>query len=110
LKIRANDNVLVIQGKDKGKQGKVQKIIRRIRKYKGEQILVIVDGVNMVKKHAKGKPGVRQAGIIDLEAPMDASKVALICIHCGKPTRTGIHYLEEGSRTRVCKKCQQNIE
>ena len=110
MKIQTNDNVLVIQGKDKGKQGKVQKIIRRTRKNNIQQILVVVDGVNLVKKHTKGRPGVRQAGIIDLEAPMDASKVALICTHCGKPTRTGIRYLEEGSRTRVCKKCQQDIE
>ena len=110
MKIQTNDNVLVIQGKDKGKQGKVQKIIRRTRKNAGQQILVVVDGINLVKKHTKGRPGVRQAGIIDLEAPMDASKVALICMHCNKPTRTGIRYLEEGSRARVCKKCQQDIE
>ena len=110
MRIQTNDNVLVIQGKDKGKQGKVQKVLRRIRKHSNEQVLVVVDGVNMVKRHTKGRPGVRQAGIIDREAPMDISKVALICIHCGKPTRTGTRYLEEGSRTRVCKKCQQDIE
>ena len=102
-RIKRDDTVLVIRGKDKGKQAKVQRVDPR-------QNLLLVEGVNMVKRHLKaGARGTRQAGIIDMEKPLDASKVMLVCPSCGKPTRVGTQMLEDGTKARVCKRCHQMI-
>ncbi len=103
MKIRKNDNVLVIKGKDRGKQGRVQRVLP-------SEGRVVVEGVNMISRHTKARPGLRQAGIITREAPMNVSKVLLVCTQCGKPTRTGKKHLQEGSKARTCKKCQEVIE
>ena len=103
MKIHKNDNVLLIKGKDRGKQGRVQRVLP-------SEGRVVVEGVNMISRHTKARPGLRQAGIITREAPMDVSKVLLVCTQCGKPTRTGKKQLQEGSKARVCKKCQEVIE
>ena len=103
MRIRNNDSVIVIKGKDRGKQGKVQRVLLK-------EGLLVVEGINIITRHTKARPGVRQAGIITREAPMDASKVALVCPHCGKPARIGAKRLQEGPKTRVCKRCQQEIE
>lgn len=102
MNIRKNDNVLVIKGKDRGKQGRVQRVL--------PQRSLVVEGINMISRHTKASPGIRQAGIVRREAPMDASKVVLICIQCGKPTRVGAKHLEDGTTARVCKRCQEVIE
>ena len=78
--IRRDDNVVVIAGKDSGKTGKVNRVIR-------EKDRVVVAGVNIATKHVKNRPGVRQAGIIHVEAPLHVSNVMLMCPNCGKPTR-----------------------
>ena len=78
--IRRDDNVLVIAGKDRGKTGKVNRVIR-------EKDRVVVAGVNIATKHVKNRPGIRQAGIIHVEAPLHISNVMLICPNCNKPTR-----------------------
>ena len=98
LHIRTGDTVVVLSGKHKGKQGKVLQTSPKEQK-------VIVEGVNMVTKHVKprrvGEPG----GIIKAEGAMYASKVMLVCPSCNKPTRIAHKILEDGTKVRLCKKC-----
>src|SRR5262245_33775243 len=104
LNLRKNDRVMVIAGKDKGKTGRVIEV--RPRKHQ-----VLVEGVNMVKRHMKAnsRRGV-QGGILERESPIDVSNVMVICPHCGEPTRSGHQVLEDGKRHRACKKCGAAIE
>ena len=102
MKIRKNDTVLVIRGKDRGKKGKVRFV------YPVEE-RVLVDGVNMIKRHSKARAKVRQAGIIELEAPVHISKVMLVCNKCTQPTRVGFRFLE-GGKVRVCSSCHEVID
>ena len=101
--IRRDDNVMVIAGKDRGKSGKVNRVIR-------EKDRVVVAGVNIATKHVKSRPGIRQAGIMHVEAPLHISNVMLICPNCSKPTRVGHAFQEEGTKVRVCKHCHQVID
>ncbi len=103
MKIRKDDEVLVIIGDDQGKKGKVH------RYYPREDRLV-VEGVNMVKRHMKPRPNIRQAGIIEREAPIRVSDVMLICTKCNKPTRVGFRILEGKTKVRVCKRCNEVID
>ena len=103
MKIRKDDTVLVIAGKDRGKKGKV-----RFAHPRKQQ--VIVEGVNFVKKHSKARGAARQAGIIDLEAPLDISKVMMLCNKCNKPGRIGMKRLEDGQKARFCRACGEVIE
>ena len=99
-RLKRDDEVMVVRGRDKGRRGKIQRVIRD----KGK---VLVEGINMVKRHYKaGAQGTRQAGIVDKEMPMDASKVMPICPSCDKPTRIAIKILDDGSKSRVCKHCE----
>jgi large subunit ribosomal protein L24 len=102
-RLKRDDEVLILRGKDKGKRGKVQKFLPA-------QNLILVEGLNRVKRHLKaGAQGARQAGIIEKEMPMNASKVMPICPNCDKPTRIGIQVLDDGSKTRMCKRCNSMI-
>jgi large subunit ribosomal protein L24 len=103
MKIKKGDTVLVITGKDRGKKGKVRFA------YPDKQ-QVIIEGVNFVKKHSKARGAVRQAGIIDLEAPLDISNVMLLCNKCNKPGRIGYKRLEDGRKARFCRVCGEVIE
>jgi len=103
MNIRKNDTVLVIAGKDKGKKGKVRFA------YPTEEQLV-VDGINFIKKHVRAKKQVRQAGIIEREAPIHVSNVMLLCSKCNRPTRIGFHFLEDGRKVRVCRSCHEVID
>ena len=103
MKIKKGDTVLVISGKDKGKKGKV-----RFSFPKEER--VIVEGVNMIKRHTRARGIVRQAGIIEREAPLHISKVMLICNKCNHPTRVGFRFLEDGRKVRFCHSCQEVID
>jgi large subunit ribosomal protein L24 len=103
VKIRKDDTVLVISGKDKGKKGKV----RYASPDKGQ---VLVEGINMIKKHTKARAVARQAGIIDREAPLHSSKVMLICGKCNRPTRVSFHFLEDRRKVRVCSSCHEVID
>ena len=96
MKIRKNDTVLVIAGKDKGKKGKV-----RFAYPKDERVLV--EGINFIKKHTRARGQVRQAGIIEREAPIHVSNVMLLCSKCNHPTRVGFRFLEDGKKVRVCR-------
>jgi len=101
-KIRQNDEVVIIAGKDKGKQGKVQRVLV-------EKERVVVEGVNIVKRHIRPNPSLRQTGIVQSEAPIHVSNVKLLCPSCGKPARFGAQFLEDGSKARVCKVCRESI-
>lgn len=103
MKIRKDDTVLVIKGKDRGKKGKV-----RFAHPKKQQI--IVEGINFIKKHSKARGAVRQAGIIDLEAPVHISNVMLLCDKCNKPGRIGFQKLGDGRRVRICRACHEVID
>ena len=103
MRIRTGDNVLVIAGKEKGKTGRVERQI-------SGQDRVIVEGVNLVTKHMKARPGVSQSGKIQKEAPIHASNVVLICNKCNEPTKLKTVFLDTGSRVRSCTKCQEVID
>jgi len=103
MKIKKNDEVVVILGRDRGKKGKVQR-------YFPEDNRLIVEGANMIKRHMKPKGTMRQAGIIEKEAPIHISDVMLICKKCNKPTRIGYRYLEGKNKVRICKKCHEVID
>jgi large subunit ribosomal protein L24 len=103
MKIRKNDTVLVIAGKDRGKKGKVRKALPKNDK-------VIVEGANMIKRHSRAKGQARQAGIIELEAPLDVSNVILICNKCNKPARVGFRFLSDGRKARICRSCDEVID
>ena len=103
LKIRRDDTVEVIGGKDKGKRGKVREV-------RPESQRVIVADVNVVKRHYKpGRQTARQAGIVEIEAPIHLSNVAVVCTKCNKPTRLGARTLTDGMKGRTCKKCGELI-
>ena len=115
-KIKRDDNVVVLAGRDRGKTGVVRQVIGGgdLVKVKGHrpkltEDTVIVTGVNMVKRHRRTQPGVAQTGIIEKEMPMPLSKVMLVCNSCNRPTRVGIAVRTDGKH-RVCKKCGQDID
>lgn len=103
MKIRKNDEVLIVTGDDRGKKGKVHRYYPREER-------IVVEGVNMVKRHMKPRGNIRQAGIIEREAPISISDVMLICTKCNKPTRVGFLQLEGKSKVRVCRRCHEVID
>ncbi|AAD36555.1 50S ribosomal protein L24 [Thermotoga maritima MSB8] len=103
MRIKKGDLVEVISGKDKGKRGKVLRVIPKENK-------VIVENVNMVKRHQRPVPQLREGGIIEREAPIYASKVMVVCPACDKRTRVGYRFTEDGKKVRYCKKCGEIID
>ncbi len=104
MKIKKGDTVEVISGDDRGLRGTVRVALPKEGR-------VIVAGVNIVKKHQRPTGNVRtQAGIIEREAPIRVSNVALVCPHCDKPTRVGYRVAPDGSKTRICRKCKESID
>jgi large subunit ribosomal protein L24 len=102
MKLRKGDRVRVIAGKDLGREG----VIMRVLPTKNR---VIVEGVNVAKKHQRPQRATMQAGIIDKDMPLDASNVALVCGSCGGPTRIGYRFDANGKKVRVCAKCRGDI-
>ncbi|MCY4367074.1 MAG: 50S ribosomal protein L24 [Chloroflexi bacterium] len=103
MNVRAGDDVLVIAGKEKGKTGRVSRSLT-------EKNRVVVDGVNIITRHIKPRPGLRQAGRIQIEAPIHISNVMLICNKCSKPIRAKSVSLETGQRVRGCPKCKEVLD
>jgi large subunit ribosomal protein L24 len=103
MKIRKNDTVLVIAGKDKGKKGKV-----RFAYPKEGRILV--EGVNFIKRHSRAVKGARQAGIIEREETISVADVMLLCSKCNHFTRVGFRFLEDGRKVRVCRSCGEVVD
>jgi large subunit ribosomal protein L24 len=101
LKIKKGDRVRVLSGKDKGKEGEVMRAMPKEGK-------VIVDGVNVAKKHQKATRATMQGGIIDKDMPMPVSRVALLCPSCG-PTRVGYRLSPDGPKVRICRKCGSDV-
>ncbi len=102
-RIRREDTVLVTKGKDRGRTGEVRKVIPKKNR-------LIVTGVNMVKRHMKPQGQQKPGGIIDREAPIQMSNVALICESCQEPVRVGFRMAGEGRRVRFCKRCDANLD
>ena len=128
--IRKGDTVVVLAGKDAGKRGKVEKVIRRTasatalrvpfrRGTNTSGIAVVVEGLNIAKRHTKPRqsagrtdrvPKIQQGGIIEIAMPLDVSKVMLVCPSCDLPTRIGHSTLDDGHRVRVCSHCGKALE
>ncbi len=103
MKIRKNDTVLVITGKDKGKKGKVHSAYPKDER-------VMVEGINLIKRHTRARGQVRQAGIVEREALISVSNVMLLCSRCDHPARVGFRFLEDGRKVRICRSCHEVID
>jgi large subunit ribosomal protein L24 len=101
--LKKDDKVKVIVGKDKGKIGKVIKVFR-------DKERVLIENVNMVKKHSRPTATNRQGGIVESEAPINWSNVMLMCNKCVKPARIQMKYLDDGKKVRTCGKCGEIID
>ncbi len=106
MKIKKGDTVLIISGKYRGKKGKVLKAFPKERK-------ILVEGINIVKKHQKPRRAGEKGQIVEMPAPIDVSNAKLICPKCGKATRVGYKIISniknQKSKIRICKKCGQEI-
>jgi large subunit ribosomal protein L24 len=100
-KILSGDEVIVLRGKNKGARA-------RVRQNNPREEKVVIEGVNIVRKHLK-RGRARQAGIVEVEAPMHASKVMLVCPSCDEATRVGFRLDQHGNKERFCKKCEATI-
>lgn len=101
MKIKKNDQVLIIAGKDKGKRGKVLEVFTSIQK-------IMVENINLAKKHRRPRKQNEKGQIVQVPRPLHLSNVKLICPKCGEASRLG-YKLTEAGKYRVCKKCQQEI-
>jgi len=129
--IRKGDTIVVLAGKDAGKRGTVDRVIRREPSPGGTRsifrrgssaggVSVVVEGINISKRHTKprqgstsgigGVPRIEPGGILDVNHPLPLSKVMIVCSNCGKPTRIGHRTLDNGRRVRVCKQCGEQME
>ena len=128
--IRKGDSVVVLAGKDAGKRGTVERVIRRMaapsaarsvfrRGSSAGGVSVVVEGLNIAKRHTKPRqsagasdrvPKMQQGGILEIAQPLPVSRVMLVCTSCGKPTRIAHATLETGRRVRVCRHCGQQLE
>jgi large subunit ribosomal protein L24 len=112
LKIKKGDSVQVLTGKDAGKRGTVQRVLPAERR-------ILVEKVNMIKRHTKPRPAPRRSGsqqiipggVIEREAPLQISNVAIVCPACGEPSRIGYRINEkDGNKVRVCRNCDKDID
>lgn len=103
IRLKKDDLVEVITGKEKGKTGKILKVIR-------EKNQVLVEKVNIIKRHTRPSPSTGQGGIVEKEAPLQVCKVMLICPKCANPTGFRLTTTPEGKKARVCRKCKELID
>jgi large subunit ribosomal protein L24 len=101
--IRRGDMVGVIAGRERGKRGKVLRVLP-------EKSRVLIEHVNMVKKHQRPTQKLRQGGIIEREGALALSNVLVVCPRCDKPARTGIKVLTDGRKVRTCRRCGESID
>ena len=101
-KIKRNDTVVVITGKDRGKKGKVLRLFPK-------DYRVIVEGINLVKKHQRKTQQNQQGGIAQIPMPIHLSNLLIICKNCNKPTRVGFTALKDKTKSRICRKCKEPI-
>ena len=103
IHVRRGDTVAVIAGRERGKRGKVLRVLQAEGR-------VLVEKINMIKKHQRPTQKLRQGGIIERENPLALSNVLLVCGRCDRPVRTGVQVLGNGRKLRVCKKCGEPID
>jgi large subunit ribosomal protein L24 len=103
MRLRKGDRVYVVSGKDKGKEGNILR--RDVTKE-----TVVVENVNMLTKSMRPTQKNPRGGLVKMEAPVKASKVMLVCPSCGKPTRVGRAFLDDGKKVRLCKKCGEIVD
>jgi len=104
MPIRKNDTVLVTTGKDRGKRGRVLKVVPDTNR-------LVVEGVNFIKRHTKPNPQRNiKGGLVEREAALHASNVQIVCPECGQPTRLGRRLLEDGRKVRICRKCEGVVD
>ena len=128
--IRKGDTVVVLSGKDAGKRGTVERVIRREAAPRGGRsvfrrgssaggVSVVVEGINIAKRHTKPRqtssstdrmPKIQQGGILEIAQPVPIGKVMIVCGSCGKPTRISHKTLDNGRRVRVCRHCGEQLE
>ncbi len=101
--VRQDDLVELLAGKDRGKRGHVRQVLPARQR-------VVVQGLNRVKRHLKARQMGTQAGIIEIEAPLHWSNVALVCRHCDRPTRVGYRFRADGVKVRACKRCAEDLD
>jgi large subunit ribosomal protein L24 len=102
--IKKNDNVVVIAGRDRGKRGRVLRVIPA----KGR---VVVEGVSFIKRHTRPNPQKNvKGGIVERESPLSVANVQLVCPECSNPTRVGRQRLDDGRRVRICRKCKGVVD
>jgi len=102
MHVKKGDNVVVLAGKDRGKNGKVLQALP-------QKDRVVVENVNVIKRHSRPRPG-QEGGIFEREAAIHASNVKLVCPACGEDTRTGVRLLDDGLKARYCKKCNEIVD
>jgi large subunit ribosomal protein L24 len=102
-RVRKDDTVLVIAGRERGKTGKVLRVIAKTNR-------VVVERVNMVKRHTKPRTTQQQGGIVEKEAPLHVSNVQPLCGRCDKPARIGTRRLEDGRGVRMCRRCGEQLD
>lgn len=105
MKIKKGDTVLIISGKDRGRKGKVLQVFPKRPGYPGK---ILVEGLNIKKKHIRPKRSGEKGQIVELPGPIDVSNVKILCPKCGKPTRIGYKIVEK-KKFRICKKCGGEI-
>lgn len=101
MKIKKGDKVKVITGKDKGREGVVERVYRKTFK-------IVIPGINIYKKHIKKTEQTPQGGVVEIPRALDVSKVILVCPKCGKPARVG-YQIEKNRKFRICKRCKSKI-
>lgn len=102
MKLRKGDTVKVVKGKDKGRTGKIEKILPGIGK-------ILIPGVNVYKKHAKPRSEKERGGVIEVVKPLPVANVALVCPKCSQQTRIGYQVDKSGEKHRICRKCGVNL-
>ncbi len=102
-KLKKDDKVKVIAGKDKGKIGKILKVDRKNQR-------VLVENINIIKRHQRPSAANRQGGIVETEAALNWSNVMLVCNKCVKPVRIKMQLLDDGKKVRICRKCNEQID
>lgn len=101
-RIRKNDTVMVVAGRDRGKTGKVLRVIP-------EEGRVVVERLNVVKRHSKPRGPASPGGIVEKEAPLDLSNVMIFCDRCNAPVRAGIKLAVDGGKARICRRCGESL-
>jgi large subunit ribosomal protein L24 len=102
MKLRKGDHVRVIAGKDVGKEGDITRVYPETER-------VIVDGINIAKRHTRATGQTMQGGIIDKDMPLHVSNLAIVCSACGSPTRVGYRFDPDGTKFRICRKCGKDL-